>query len=199
MTEKMHPDIARSSDYFLRCDCEIVPEFDAYPKPVKVMDYHTYKRKQNKKNENTPAFSSAPCVHSKYNGKVIHSKNFPEADLVCDVCGKRYKTKTVVKRDLDSGDEWDIDDLNCTERTVAQSVTVTSELPDIKDKWRAVKDGNKLGIAESREEAKKIVQDQYPIQMDLDWTDSENKSKCMVDKGSHTGEYAHYKVEYTYV
>lgn len=106
-------------------------------------------------------------------------------------------TKTVVESDIDEDDLFDVDGLDQDSRVI-QSMTVINELPNIRDMWRVMKNGEKiLGVAETREEAKQIVQDEYPIEMDFNWTDSEEKSNCMVEKGNNRG-YDHYKVEYTY-
>lgn len=198
MTKELRPEKSESADYFIKCDCDIIPEFNSPPSPVKVIDYYTYKHNLEEKQEKTPAFSPTPQVHQKYNGNVIHSENYPLADLVCPECGKRYSTETIVEQDLNKEDKRNFDGIENSGRRVSQSVTVVNELPDISDMWRVMKDGDQIDIAETREEAKEIVQNQYPIDMDLDWSDEDDASDCMVNKGDHTADLTHYKVKYTH-
>lgn len=197
MTKKYNPDHP-NPEYLLTCDCEEIPEFERPPSPAKVIGYQTYKHKREKKLSDTPAFSTHPEVHEKYNGNVIHDQNFPVADFVCPECGKRYETENLAERDIEQDDLWDFEDISEGKNRVIQFVTVINELPDIRDMWRVTRGDNQIGIAETRKEGKDIVQNEYPIKMDLEWTDKENNSSCSVDHGDHTSDFTRYNVEYTY-
>lgn len=197
MTERLNPDYL-NPEYVLRCDCGNNNEFGNPPSPVEVIGYHSYKHKREERLSDAPAFSSPPEVHEKYNGYVIHDQNFPVADFVCPECGKRYQTENLAERNIDEDDLWDFEDISDNNNRVVQSVTVINELPDVRNMWRVTKGETQIGIAETREEAKRIVQDQYPIEMDLDWFDKDNRSICSVDHGDHTSESTKYTVKFTY-
>lgn len=207
MTERLRPDRAESAEKFLVCDCEDIPEFGGPPSPVRVIASGYYKEKLKRERQDQPAFSmSTPKVHEDYDGNIIHDDNFPNCDLVCPNCGKRYETETIVERDLDEKDRWDLDEnvdneANSSESRVVQSYTVVNELDDITDMWRVLKNGEKqIDVKENKKEAKEVVQDQYPIQMDLEWTEKNNGDKltCSVEKGDYTTDRTYYTIEYTY-
>lgn len=197
MTERISAENAESVTRFLKCNCK-TEGYGYPPSPIKVISEEHYNQKLEDKRSDRAEFSmTSPSVHSSYNGDIIHTGNFPEADYVCNECGKRYELKMVVDQNINKDDLFDVNGLDQNSRVV-QSMSVINELPDIRDMWRAVKDGERiLGVAETRDKAKQIIQDEYPIQMDLDWSDNKKKSKCLVDKGNKRG-FSHYKVEYTY-
>lgn len=197
MTKRISAEYAESVTRFLKCDCK-TEGYGYPPSPVEVISEEHYKQKlENSRSDRSEFSMTSKSVHVSYNGNIIHTGNFPEADYVCDECGKRYEMKMIVNSNIDEDDLFDVEGLDEDSRVV-QSMSVINELPDIRDMWRVMKDGEKiLGVAETREKGKQIVQDEYPIEMDLDWSDDDKKSNCIVDKGNSRG-YACYTVKYTY-